>query len=124
MASWHLGVSDVGTMLLTIESTLPGEIRIYATQQASVVSYFVDDGEGGTTLHVEPSEFACRWSTTQEKLDWLRGAVLEEVAGRLNCPVDKVLHRSLAELSLVADPLLSVRHTWTGRRASRSAPRR
>lgn len=111
-------------MLLTIESTPAGDLRIYATQQASVVSYFVDDGEGGTMLCVEPGEYACRWSTTQEKLDWLRAAVLDEVAGRLSCPADKVLCRSMSELAMVADPLLAMRHTWTGRRASRSAPRR
>lgn len=74
-------------------------------------------------LVVEPGEFACRWSTTQEKLDALRVAVLHEVAGRLNCPVDKVTRRSMSELFLVTDPLLKVSHRWTGRRHSRVAAR-
>lgn len=106
-------------MLLTEETTPEGEPRIYATQLASVVTYFTDDGEGGTVLHAEPGEFACRWSTTQAKLDAVRDAVLIETAYRLNCPVDKVLHRSLSELALVADPLRPVqRHTW-GRKPAR-----
>lgn len=106
-------------MLLTIETTRLGELRIYVTQLASVVSYFTDDGDGGTALNVEPGEFACPWSTTPEKLGAVRDCVLAEVAERLNCPADKVLCRSLSELALVADPLLETRHTWSGRRHSR-----
>jgi hypothetical protein len=107
-------------MLLTEETTPEGEARIYATQMASVVTYFTDDGEGGTMLHAEPGEFACRWSTTQDKLDAVREAVLAETAVRLNCPVDKVLHRSLSDLSLIADPItIPVRHTWSRRKAGR-----
>lgn len=111
-------------MLLTEETTPEGEARIYATQMASVVTYFTDDGEGGTQLHVEAGEFACRWSTTQEKLDAVRDAVLAATAVRLNCPADKVLHRSLAEIALVVDPLtIPVRHTWSRRRPGRKPGR-
>lgn len=110
-------------MLLTVESTDDGQDRIYATQQASVVTYFVDDGEGGTMLVAEPGEFACRWSTTQEKLDSVRAAVLVEVASRLNCKPEKVQCRSLSDIALVADPLLKTRHTWSGRRHTRKPTR-
>lgn len=110
-------------MLLTAESTAAGDLRIYATQIASVVSYFVDDGDGCCALVVEPGELACRWSMTQDKLDGVRAAVLEDVARRLNCPPDRVLCRSLAELLLIADPVLAERVTWSRRRHSRRAVR-
>lgn len=106
-------------MLLTIETTSRGEDRIYATQQASVVTYFAEDSDGGTVLHVQAGEFACRWSTTQAKLDAVRDCVLAEVASRLSCPTEKVLCRSLAEIALVADPLTDRRYDWSSRRHSR-----
>lgn len=111
------------TMLLTAESAPNGTVRIYATQLASVVSYFEDDGDGACMLVVEPGEFACRWSTTQEKLDAVKAAVLSEVAARLNCDLDKVQCRSMSELYLVADPVLKETHRWTGRRHSRTPAR-
>lgn len=107
-------------MLLTEETSDEGVPRIYATQIASVVSYFVDDGDDGTKLIVEPGEYACRWTTTQAKLDAVRDAVLNEVANRLNCPTSKVECRSLSDIALVADPLLKSRPSWT----SRARPRR
>lgn len=119
----QLGALYRGTMLLTEESTRDGHVRIYATQQASIVSYFEDDGEGGTTLQVEPGEFASPLVVTPERMAALKEAVLSEVARRLSCPADKVLGRSMAELSLIADPLLNARHTWSGRRHTRHATR-
>lgn len=110
-------------MLLTAESTPAGDVRIYATQIASVVSYFVDDGDGGCQLIVEAGELACRWSTTQEKLDAVRSAVLDEVSRRLNCPAERVLCRNISELHLIADPVLAERVTWSRRRHSRRPAR-
>jgi hypothetical protein len=110
-------------MLLTEETTDGNTVRIYATQQASVVTYFTDDGEGGTLLHGELGEFASPWSVTPEKVEAVKAAVLEDVARRLNCSIDKVLCRSMADLSLVTDPLIKTRHSWSGRRHSRGMRR-
>lgn len=96
-----------------------GSQRIYATQQASVVSYFEDDGDGGTLLVVHPGEYACPYSTTAEKLEAVRLSVLEETARRLNCPPDKVHYRSLSELVLVADPVLAEMPRWSSKRLRR-----
>lgn len=110
-------------MLLT-EDFEDGELaRIYATQQASVVTYFADDEEGGTVLHAELGEFASPWANPPEKIEAVKAAVIEEVARRLNCPADKVLSRSLAEISLVADPIIRNKHTWSGRHHTRAIGR-
>jgi len=111
-------------MLLTEETTRGNKVRIYATQLASVVTYFTDDGEGGTMLHAELGEFASPFSVTEEKVEAVKQAVMEDVARRLNCPVDKVLCRSMAELSLVTDPVLREIPKWTGRRHFREIPQR
>lgn len=110
-------------MLLTAESTAAGDLRIYATQIASVVSYFVDDGEGGCQLIVEAGELACRWSTTAEKINAVRDAVLVEVARRLNCLPHQVHQHSLTELHDLSDPVLAERVTWTRRRHNRRVAR-
>lgn len=111
-------------MLLTEEHDAGTLVRIYATQQASVVTWFEDDGGGGTVLHAELGEFASPWSNGEEKVEAVKAAVLVEVARRLNCPIEKVLCRSLSELALVTDPLLERKHSWSGRRHSRSSPSR
>lgn len=111
--------------MLFTEETAPGnKVRIYATQLASVVTYFTDDGEGGTMLTAELGEFACPYSTTAEKVEAVKQAVMEEAARRLNCPVDKVLCRSMADLSLVTDRVLKEIPKWTGRRFFRALPQR
>ena len=80
-----------GTMIFTEETTDDGELSVYATNHASVVSYFTDDSEVGTVLHVEPTEFACPWTTRGAKLDSVRDAVIAEAARRLACFPDQVL---------------------------------
>lgn len=111
-------------MLLTEETSAGNKVRIYATQLASVVTYFTDDGEGGIMLHAELGEFASPLSVTVEKVEAVKQAVMEEAARRLNCPTDKVFCRSMSELSLVTDPVLKERPTWSGRRHYREAPQR
>ncbi|WP_414463313.1 hypothetical protein [Hyphomicrobium sp. DY-1] len=110
-------------MLFTEETDRRGNVRIYATQQASVVTYFEDDGDGGTMLHAEPGEFLSPYVATPELFNHVRAAVLTEAAKRLSCPIDKVLARSMSELALVCDPVLSERPTWTGRRHKRTPAR-
>lgn len=111
-------------MLLTAETTDDGEARVYFTQQASVVSYFTDDTEGGTQVHVTPGEFACPWSTTEAKLAAVGQAMLAETARRLNCRPEAVVSHSLSQIAAVADPLLKHRNTWTGRSRSLRRPSR
>ncbi len=104
-------------MLFTAETTDDGDVRVYATQQASVVTFFTEDPQGGSTLHAEPGEFACRWSTTQTKIDAVRLAVLDEAARRLGCYPDQVELHEFEALMRVCDPLPRYRTTWSGARA-------
>jgi len=122
--SRRLGVStpplQLLRMLLSDETNDDGERRIYFTQAASVTSFFTDDGEGGVRAHVFAGEFACPWTTTQEKLDAVEAAMLEETARRLNIRPDQVCQVSLNDIGQVADPHLKHRHTWAGRTKTRS----
>ena len=107
-------------MLLSDETNDDGERRIYFTQAASVVSFFTDDGDGGVRTHVAPGEFACPWTSTQDKLDAVEAAMLEETARRLHIRPDQVCQMSLNDIGQVADPHLKHRHTWVGRGKTRS----
>ena len=107
-------------MLLSDETSDDGQRRIYFTRVGSVVSYFTDDDSGGVAVHVEPGEFACRWSTTQAKLDAVRDSMLDETARRLHIRPDQVQHMTMNDIGQVCDPHLSVRHHWAGRAKSRS----
>ncbi|HML29056.1 MAG TPA: hypothetical protein PKE16_09480, partial [Hyphomicrobium sp.] len=69
-------------MLLTEELDAGTLVRIFATQQASVVTWFEDDGGGGTILHAELGEFASPWANGEEKVEAVKAAVLVEVARR------------------------------------------
>jgi hypothetical protein len=102
-------------MLISMESTAEGEKRVYCTRGHSVVTYFVDDGEGGSMLSVEPGEFADPFSTTDEKLMAVKESVLAEVARRLSCDPAEVECRPMAELASICDPHLKIRDHWSGR---------
>src|SRR3569832_750320 len=102
-------------MLISIESTAEGEKRVYCTRGHSVVTYFADDGEGGSMLSVEPGIFADPYSTTPEKLQATKDAVLSEVARRLACDPGEVQCRSFGEIIGICDPHLTHRDHWTGR---------
>jgi hypothetical protein len=69
---------------------------------------------------VVPGEFACPWSTTQEKLDAVEAEMLDEAARRLHCRPDQVRLMSMEDIARVADPPLKVRHSWVVRSKCRS----
>lgn len=102
-------------MLISIESTAEGEKRIYCTRGHSVITYFADDGEGGSLLSVEPGEFASPFVVTEDRLQAVKLSVLLEVARRLKCDADAVQRKPLAELATVCDPHLKFRDHWVGR---------
>jgi hypothetical protein len=77
-------------MIVSEETTDEGQVRFYFTRQHSIVSFITDDGEGRVQIHVEPSEFACPWTTTPEKMAAVKMSLLEEAARRFSCKVDEV----------------------------------
>ncbi|MBS0232104.1 MAG: hypothetical protein JSR99_01315 [Proteobacteria bacterium] len=102
-------------MLISLETTAEGEKRVYCTRGNSVVTYFADDGEGGSMLSVEPGEFASPYSTTEEKLQAVKESVLREVARRLSCEPAEVQAKPMADLTRICDPHLAFRDHWVGR---------
>jgi hypothetical protein len=79
-------------MLLTEDTSDDGELRIHFTR-SSVVSYFTDDDDGGVKAHASPSDFACPWSTTPDKLHAVK---MEMLATRILVSMSlrgKPLHR-------------------------------
>jgi hypothetical protein len=66
-------------------------------------------------IHVEPSELACPWSTTPEKMQAVRLSLLEEAARRFGCKLDQVQTMRLADFRAIADPHLKHRDHWAGR---------
>lgn len=106
-------------MLLTAETTLNGERRVYFTSHASVVSFITEDDNGDTMASAHPGDFAFPSVTTAEVCAAVRNAMLEEVARRLHCRPDQVLQYSFADIELLADPLPRQRHHWAGRAKGR-----
>lgn len=102
-------------MLISMESTAEGERRIYCTRGQSVVTYFADDGDGGSMLSVTPGEFASPYVVTEERLQEVKMSVLEEVARRLACEPSEVQVKPMVELATVCDPHLKFRDHWVGR---------
>lgn len=100
-----------------------GETRIYCTRFASVIAYFADDGEGGTTLLTELADFALLpQSCINDILRDVRDYVLKTVATELHCPIHQVERRSLDELRRIVHVPEKLRHPWQTR--SRSASKR
>lgn len=109
LASLLHGGSLLGTMLFT-EHTMPDDqIRVYCMRISSVVAYFCDDGEGGSVLIVEPSDYA---AVAKETLDQVRFNVLEEAGTRLHCPPHCVERRSIGSLCKIVDLPDPPRHPW------------
>jgi hypothetical protein len=91
-------------MLITLETTTRGEKRVYCTRTNSVVSFFADDGDGGSMLSVEHGEFAFPSPFADERLQAVKLAVLEEVALRLSCRPSQVEEVPFDELAAICDP--------------------
>ncbi len=87
-----------------------GEVRLYCTRIAQVISYFADDGEGGSVLWLEPGDMATVQDST---IDEMRTWILGHVASRLNCPPDQVetlpIETLCAHLKWTPEP---PRHPW------------
>ena len=99
-------------MLITKESTTNGELRVYCTRTNSIITYFSDDGEGGSPLTAEHSDFAYPGAWADEQMEAVKHSVLEEVARRLDCTPAEVETTPFAELVSICDPdpdLLKVR---------------
>jgi len=74
-------------MILREMSMPDGEVRLYCTRISQVVSYFADDGEGGSVLWLEPGDMALVQDST---MDETRAWILDHVSQRLQCPPDRV----------------------------------
>lgn len=64
-----------------------GEVRLYCTRISTIISYFADDGEGGSVLWLEPGDMAIVQNGAMEET---RTWILSDVSKRLNCPPDQV----------------------------------
>ena len=70
------------------EMSMPdGEVRLYCTRVAQVVSYFADDGEGGSVLWLEPGDMALLQDNIMNDV---RAWILDTVAQRLSCKPEHV----------------------------------
>jgi hypothetical protein len=108
-------------MILSYETGESEQPRVYLTRANSVITYFTDDTDGGVAAHAHVSEFACPWSTTPEKVDAVKMAMLTETARRLQCRIDQVQLHTLEDIRKVCDPHLKHRYSWT--RRSKARPR-
>lgn len=59
-----------------------GEVRLYCSRISQIISYFADDGDGGSVLWLEAAEMAVVQDST---MDDVRVWILDEVAKRLCC---------------------------------------
>ena len=108
-------------MIFTEETTDEGQRRVYATRNNTVVTYFVDDGEGGTLLHMEAGWLAYPDQIRTATYVEIRRCVLIEAGRRLCCQAHEVESLPFDHILTIADPLPRYRHHWAGRS---QAPRR
>lgn len=102
-------------MVFTDTITDDGQRRIYFTRVGSVITYFIENADGGVDAIAEPGEFACPWSTTPAKLEATRQCALTEAAQRLDCTIADLRWTSMDTLQKICTPLPDYRYTWTGR---------
>lgn len=98
-----------------------GEVRLYCTRISTIISYFADDGEGGSVLWLEPGEMAIVQDST---MDEARAWILGDVARQLQCPPDQVETFSIdtlcERLKWTPEP---PRHPWQVQRPKTPARR-
>lgn len=98
-----------------------GEVRLYCTRIAQVVSYFADDGEGGSVLWLEPGDMAMVQDNAMEEM---RAWILSDVGQRLACPPDRVETLSIETLcQRLAWHPEPPRHPWQMQRSKTPARR-
>lgn len=102
-------------MILQKMSMPDGEVRLYCTRISQVISYFADDGEGGSVLWLEPGEMA---SVQDSTINDVRAWILDDVSKRLNCVPSHVetlpLETLCRKLEWQPEP---PRHPWQMHRA-------
>lgn len=108
-------------MILREMSMPDGEVRLYCTRIAQVISYFADDGEGGSVLWLERGDMAMVQDST---MDEVRAWILSDVGQRLQCPADHVeslpIETLCQKLAWQPDP---PRHPWQMQRTKTPARR-
>jgi len=108
-------------MLLTATREA-GELRVYVTRFASVVTYFTEDAStGGMKLYVEPG-FISIPSEVERLAPYVREAALEEAARRLEVSPAEVLTLSLNALRERADPDVPEYYRYASRRRAPARP--
>ena len=105
----HSNPANHGAMLLTEVKNRYGQHRVYYTRLNSVVAFFEEDGDGNLVACVEPGDFACPWSMTQEKLDAVKFHMIEEVAARLQVRPDQVECMNFIDILNICDPAIVAR---------------
>lgn len=99
-----------------------GEVRLYCTRISQIISYFADDGEGGSVLWLEPGDMAVVQDST---IDEVRAWILGDVAKRLSCPPDEVetlpIETLCQRLKWRPD---TPRHPWQTQQRSQAPARR
>ena len=109
-------------MILREMSMPDGEVRLYCTRIAQVISYFADDGEGGSVLWLEAADIA----TVQEStIEDMRAWIIGNVAERLQCPPDLVetlpIETLCKRLAWTPEP---PRHPWQVQQRTKAPARR
>lgn len=102
-------------MLLTEDIHDNGEVRVYATRGHTVVSYFAEDSEGGTVLHVEPGFLADPKHIDLTTYAGVRRCALDEAGRRLSCEWHEVELHPFGQILAIADVLPKHRNGWSGR---------
>lgn len=101
-----------------------GELRIYCTRFATIISYFADDGEDGTKLVTEASDCCLLPKDAIDRLlSDTRQHILGAVALRLNCEPQHVELHSLKDLRKIVDRVDAPRHPWQVQRTRAVAKR-
>ena len=108
-------------MILREMSMPDGEVRLYCTRISTIISYFADDGEGGSVLWLEPGDMAI---VQDGIMDEVRAWILSDVATRLKCPPDQVetlpIETLCKRLKWTPEP---PRHPWQVQRSQSPARR-
>lgn len=108
-------------MILREMSMPDGEVRLYCTRISTIISYFADDGEGGSVLWLEPGDMAI---VQDGIMDEMRAWILSDVAQRLECPPNQVetlpIETLCKRLKWTPEP---PRHPWQVQRSQTPARR-
>ncbi len=98
-----------------------GEVRLYCSRISQIISYFADDGEGGSVLWLEPGDMA---NVQDSTMDETRSWILDTLAKKLSCTPDKVETFPIDDLcQRLAWQPEPPRHPWQHQRTKTPARR-